>query len=60
MVADAPPTTSLEELRRLSCEAFVELFEGTDYLIFGKERLLARRRAPDTLTLSGQRPGGKI
>src|SRR5436305_13703321 len=31
MVVDAPATTSPEALRRLSCEAFVELFEGTDY-----------------------------
>jgi 1-acyl-sn-glycerol-3-phosphate acyltransferase len=39
MVTDAPATTSPQELRRLSCEAFVELFEGTDYLIFGEEHL---------------------
>jgi hypothetical protein len=39
MVVDAPPTTSPEELRRLSCEAFVELFEGTDHQIFGEEHL---------------------
>ena len=39
MVTDAPATTSPQVLRRLSCEAFVELFEGTDYLIFGEEHL---------------------
>lgn len=39
MVADAPPTTSPEELRRRSCEAFIDLFEGTEHLIFGEEHL---------------------
>jgi hypothetical protein len=39
MVADAPPTASPEELRQLSCEAFAELFEGTDNLVVGEEHL---------------------
>lgn len=39
MIADAPPTASPEELRHQSCEAFAELFEDTDHLIFGEERL---------------------
>jgi CRP-like cAMP-binding protein len=39
LVASAPPTMSPEELRRKSCEAFAELFEGTDYVIRGEENL---------------------
>jgi CRP-like cAMP-binding protein len=39
LVANAPETMSPEELRRLSCEALAELFEGTEYLIRGEENL---------------------
>jgi 1-acyl-sn-glycerol-3-phosphate acyltransferase/CRP-like cAMP-binding protein len=39
LVAGAPPTMSPEELRRRSCEAFVELFEDTEYVIRGEENL---------------------
>jgi hypothetical protein len=39
MVSGAPPTVGPEELRRRSCEAFVELFEGTDHLVLGEEQL---------------------
>ncbi len=38
-VVGAPATMSPEESRHQSCEAFVELFEGTDRLIFGEEHL---------------------
>jgi CRP-like cAMP-binding protein len=39
LVTSAPETMSPEELRRRSCEAFAELFEGTEYLIRGEENL---------------------
>jgi hypothetical protein len=39
MVASAPATINPEELRRRNCEAFAELFEGTDYIIRGEENL---------------------
>ncbi len=39
LVAGASPTMSPEELRRRNCEAFVELFEGTEYFISGEENL---------------------
>jgi CRP-like cAMP-binding protein/1-acyl-sn-glycerol-3-phosphate acyltransferase len=39
LVANAPEMMSPEELRRRSCEAFAELFEGTEYLIRGEENL---------------------
>jgi CRP-like cAMP-binding protein len=39
LVAGASPTMSPEELRRKSCEAFAELFEGTDYVVRGDENL---------------------
>ena len=39
LVAGAPPTMSPEELRRKSCGAFAELFEGTDFVIRGEEHL---------------------
>src|SRR5919107_1639518 len=39
LVTSAPETMSPEELRRRSCEAFAELFEGTEYLILGEENL---------------------
>ena len=39
LVAGASPTMSPEELRRWNCEAFAELFEGTDYIIRGEENL---------------------
>ena len=42
LVAGAPPTMSPEELRRKSCEAFVELFEDTDYIIRGGKNLPAK------------------
>jgi CRP-like cAMP-binding protein len=39
LVAGASPTMSPEELRRRNCEAFAELFEGTDHVIRGRENL---------------------
>ena len=39
LVAGASPTMSPEDLRRRNCEAFAELFEGTDYAIHGEENL---------------------
>jgi CRP-like cAMP-binding protein len=39
LVTGAPPTMSPEELRRRSCEALVELFEETEYVIRGEENL---------------------
>jgi 1-acyl-sn-glycerol-3-phosphate acyltransferase/CRP-like cAMP-binding protein len=39
LVAGAPPAMDPEELRRKSCEAFVELFEDTEYVIRGEENL---------------------
>ncbi|HEX2108967.1 MAG TPA: 1-acyl-sn-glycerol-3-phosphate acyltransferase [Rubrobacteraceae bacterium] len=39
LVAGAPATMRPEELRRKSCEAFAELFEGTEYIIRGEENL---------------------
>ncbi len=39
LVAGAPEMMSPEELRRRSCEAFAELFEGTEYIIRGEENL---------------------
>jgi CRP-like cAMP-binding protein len=39
MVAGAPETMSPEDLRCRSCEAFAELFEGTEYVIRGEENL---------------------
>ena len=39
LVAGASPTMSPEDLRRRNCEAFAELFEGTDYVIHGEENL---------------------
>ena len=38
-VADAPATMSPEEIRYQSCQAFVELFEGTNHLVFGEGHL---------------------
>jgi hypothetical protein len=38
-VVDAPATMSPEEIRYQSCEAFVELFEGTDHLVSGEGHL---------------------
>jgi CRP-like cAMP-binding protein len=39
LVAGASPTMSPEELRRRNCEAFAELFEGTDHVIRGRKNL---------------------
>ncbi len=39
LVTSAPETMSPEELRRRSCAAFAEMFEGTDHLIRGEENL---------------------
>ena len=39
LVTSSPETMSSEELRRRSCEAFAEMFDGTDYLISGEENL---------------------
>jgi CRP-like cAMP-binding protein len=39
LVAGAPETMNPKELRRRSCEAFAELFEGTEYIIRGEENL---------------------
>jgi 1-acyl-sn-glycerol-3-phosphate acyltransferase/CRP-like cAMP-binding protein len=39
LVAGAPPAMNPEELRRKSCEAFIELFEDTEYVIRGEENL---------------------
>jgi CRP-like cAMP-binding protein len=39
LVVGAPSTMSPVELRRRSCEAFAELFEGTGYVIRGEENL---------------------
>src|SRR4051812_22166858 len=42
-VADAPPEMDPESVRRLSLEAFRELFEDTHYRIAGRELLPAER-----------------
>jgi 1-acyl-sn-glycerol-3-phosphate acyltransferase/CRP-like cAMP-binding protein len=39
LVAGASPAMSPEELRRRNCEAFVALFEETEYVIRGEENL---------------------
>ncbi len=39
LVAGAPPTMDPAELRRKSCEAFAEMFEGTRYVVRGEENL---------------------
>jgi len=39
LVADAPFDASPGDLRRQSCQAFAELFESTNYLVFGEEYL---------------------
>ncbi len=39
LVAGASPTMSPGELRRRNCEAFAEMFEGTDHVVRGEENL---------------------